>query len=276
MCELQHGEAVVALANAQGNGFARIPALLLRLAVGGALPFSGGQDASRLAQNVNAGELAKTEGLHLIVDQIHAHVAGQQVVIGVTRLHHRFIHVHHAVTTLFVVAKTVVAKLEKPGVRNLLRRVALARLQGRQGHEGLISGARWVGAAQSPVEQRFVQGLVERLPVFNVNALDKQIGVKGGFADKGQHLAGSGVDGHQGAAAIAIQVFHQLLQLDVDGQHHRVAGFGWDTAQAPHRSPAGRGLHLVHAGDAVQFALVALLHTQLANVVGAPVVGGVI
>ncbi len=209
------------------------------------------------------------------MDQVHAHVARQQVVIGVTRLNHRFIHVHHAVPTLFVVAKTVVAKLEKAWVRNLMRGCSFPRLQGCQRHERLVCRAGRVGATQGPVEQGFVQRFVERLPIFRVNALDKQVGVKGGLADKGQNLTGFGVDGHQGATAVAVQVLGQLLQLDVDGQHDGVAGLGRAAAQAPNGPTACRRLHFVHTGDAMQLSLIALLHTQLANVVGAPVVGSI-
>jgi hypothetical protein len=42
--------------------------------------------------------------------------------------------------------------------------------------------------------------------------------------------------------------------------------------QLAHGAAAGGGLHLLHAGDAVQLLFEALLHTQLADVLGAAVV----
>jgi hypothetical protein len=77
------------------------------------------------------------------------------------------------------------------------------------------------------------------LPAFGVDAIHKQVGVEGGLAHKGQHLAGFGVQRHQRAPAITIQVFNQLLQLDVDGQHDGVARGGRAAGQLAHRTPAG-------------------------------------
>ena len=96
--------------------------------------------------------------------------------------------------------------------------------------------------------------LVERLPAFLVDAFDKQVGVEGGLADKSQHFAGLGVQRHQRAAAIAEHVFHQLLQLDVDRQHHRVARGGRAAGQLAHGAATGRGFHALDTGDAVQLA----------------------
>ena len=59
---------------------------------------------------------------------------------------------------------------------------AFARLQRGKSHEGLVGGAWWVGAAQGTVEQRFVERLVQRRPVFEVDAFNKQIRIEGGLA----------------------------------------------------------------------------------------------
>ena len=120
--KLQHGKAVVALPNTQGYGFARVPALLLRASVAGALPLGRGQNATRLSCDIDAGHLTKTQLFHLIVDQVHTHVPRKQVVISVTGLDDGFVHVHCAVPTLLVIAETVVAKHEKAWVVNDLRR----------------------------------------------------------------------------------------------------------------------------------------------------------
>ena len=128
MGDLQHGEAVVALTNSQGNGFAGIPSLLFGLFVGGALPLGRRQHAARLTQDVNARDLPKAQGLHLVVHQIHAHITRQRIVVGVTRLHDGLVHVHRTMTALFVVTKTVIAEHEETGVRDDRLLAALARL----------------------------------------------------------------------------------------------------------------------------------------------------
>ena len=93
----------------------------------------------------------------------------------------------------FVVAEAVTAEHEKPRIGNGLLGSACAGFQSGQRHEGLVGGAGRVGAAQCAIEQRFIGRLVQGLPALAVNAFDKQVGVKGGFADKGQDLPGFGV-----------------------------------------------------------------------------------
>jgi hypothetical protein len=79
---------------------------------------------------------------------------------------------------------------------------------------------------RSAVEQRLVDRLVELAPAVEVDAVDEQVGVEGGLGDEGQHLAVARVDGHQRAAAVAVELLHQVLQLDVDRQVQLVAGVG--------------------------------------------------
>jgi hypothetical protein len=146
-------------------------------------------------------------------------------------------------------------KFQEPVVLDHRARRTLAGLQRRQRHEGLVGGARWVSATQGTVEQRLVDRLVEHLPALAVDAIHEQVGVEGGLADKGQHLAGAGVQRNQRATALAKQVFHQLLQLDVDRQHHGVARGGGVLCQLAHRAAAGRRLHLLDTGGAMQLLL---------------------
>ena len=154
------------------------------------------------------------------------------------------------------------AKVQVPLSWMMVAGRALAGLQRRHRHEGLVGRARRIGAAQGPVEQRLVDRLVERLPVLVIDAVDEQVGVEGGLAHQGQHLAGLGVERDQCAAAVAVQVLDQLLQPDVDRQHHGVAGRRRIARELAHRPPAGRGLDRVDTGDAMQLALEALLHAR--------------
>ena len=273
--ELQHGEAVVALANAQRNGFTRKPLLLLGPFVGVAFPFGAGQDAAHFAAQVDAGGLAKTQRFHEVVDQVHAHFVGQRVVVNVARHLDRTPHVQHA-QVAFGAAKTVARKVEETGVVDHHVGTPFAGLQRSQRHEGFVGGARWVGATQRAVQQRFVDGFTQRTPAFLVDAFHKQVGVERGFAHKRQHFAGARVDGHQCAPAVAKHVLDQLLQLDVDRQHDGLPRCGRAAGQAAHGMASGGGFHLLHAGGAVELALEALLHPKFADVVGAAVVGLVV
>jgi len=121
------------------------------------------------------------------------------------------VHVHRAQAAVTVAAEPVVAKHPRAAVLDHCAGAARAGFQGRQRHEGFVGGAWWVGAAQSPVEQGLVDGLVERPPVLHVNAFDEEVGVEGWLGHKGQQLAIARVNGHQCATSLAEEVFHHLL-----------------------------------------------------------------
>ena len=218
----------------------------------------------------------KPRGSICVVDQVHAHLVGQRVEVDVARLDDGAAHVHDAAALVLRAAEAVAAEHEEAGVVDQRRRRALAGVQRRHRHEGLVGRARRVGAAQRAVQQRLVDAFVELAPALDVDAVDEQVGVEGGLADEGQHLAVARVDGHQRAAALAEQLFDQRLQADVDGQHQRVARRRRVAPQPAHRTAAGAGLDFFEAGAAVQLALVALLEAELADVLGALVVGLVV
>ena len=77
MGQLQHGEMVVALANAQRNGLAGQPLLLLGTFVGIALPFRAGQHAPHFPIQIDAGALAEAQRLHEVVDRLNPHLISQ-------------------------------------------------------------------------------------------------------------------------------------------------------------------------------------------------------
>ena len=79
----------------------------------------------------------------------------------------------------------------------------------------------------------------------------------------------------QGAAPFAEEALDHGLQLDVDRQVHGVARRGLGVGQGRNGPAARRGLDFFHARDAMQLFL-ALLDAELADVVGAPVVGEVV
>ena len=155
-------------------------------------------------------------------------------------------------------------------------RRAFARLDARQRHEGFVGRTNGVGAAHGAVEQRAVQRFVERLPAILVNAIDEEIGVKRGLADHGQHLAIARVHGNRHPTAMAVELLHHLLQLDVYGQLQTIARRGRAAAQLAHGMAASRGFHFLPASLAVQLLFVAFFSAQLADDFRAAIVGRVV
>ena len=127
---------------------------------------------------------------------------------------------------LLVVAKTVVTEHEITRIGDGVLGRSLVGLQGSQSHEGLVGRTRRVGPAQCAVEQRFVGREVELLPVLHVNTVYKHIGVECGFAHKRQHLAAARVQGNKRTASLPVHLLHQMLQLDIQREHHGVSGRG--------------------------------------------------
>ena len=182
-------------------------------------------------------------------------------------------HVHRAcrMPTETVVAIHPVARVIDDGARR-----TRTGFEGGQSHEGLVSGTGRISPPQRTVEQRLVDGFVQRLPVFLVNAVHKQIAIKRGLAHHGQHLPIAWVNGYQRASALAKQIFHHFLQTDVDRQHHVTPRHGRLAGQTAHDLAAGGDLHLLTARCAMQHRFVTLLDTQLADMGGAAVIARIL
>ncbi|MNM80605.1 hypothetical protein D3C81_925770 [compost metagenome] len=274
--QLQDGEAVVALPDAQRDGLAVIPLLLLGLAVRLAFPLGRRQDAAAFALDVDAGDLAEAQRLHEIMDAVDAHVARQRVVVRVARMHDRAVHVDPAVAARLVVAEGMVAQREEARVRHAPRRGALAGGQRRQRHERLVGRARRIGAPEGPVQQWLVGRAVKLVPGIGIDPFDEQVGIEGRLGNERQDVAGGRLDCHQRAAAVAVERLGQLLQADVQRQDQVVARRRGRGRQRADRPSAGADFHFLEAGQAVQLGLVALLQADLADVVAALVVVGVL
>ncbi len=205
-------------------------------------------------------------------------VVGEHVVIGVARRDDRLVHVDRAVAARLVVAKSVrlPGNLEEAGIEDRLLRRALAVGQRRQREEGLDRRAGRVGAAQRPVDERLVRRFVQFLPAGGIDAVDEQVRVEARAGNEREHVAGRGLDCDQRSAALAERLLGDFLQLDVERQPEVVAGAGRRARQRAHGAPAGVDFDLLEAGLAVQVALVGRLQPQLADVVGALVVGGAV
>ena len=170
-------------------------------------------------------------------------------------------------------AKAVFAKHPITGIVDDGIGPAHTQLERAQCHKRFESRARRIGAAQSAIEQRAIDGLIQGAPVLDIDAIDKQVGIKSRFAHKGQHLATIGVYGHERAAAVAKHVFHHFLQFDVDREHDVVAGLGLRRPELARGTAPSRSLDLLYPCLAVQVFLKALLDAQFTDVIGALVVG---
>ncbi len=172
------------------------------------------------------------------------------------------------------VAVAAAGQGEIAGIGNGVAGPAHAQFQAGQAHERLDGGAGRIDAAQGPVDQGAVEGVVEFPPGGRIDAVDEQIGVEAGLGDQGEHAAVARIQGHQGAPVVAEHLLRHLLQPGVQVQVQVVPGHRRAAGQQAHGPAAGIGLHLLDAGVAVQPGFVAGLDAQLADVVGALVVGG--
>ena len=84
--QLQHGEGVVALANAKRNRLPGVPLLLFGFFIRLALPGLAGQHARQLAIDVDTGNLTKPQRRHEVVHGVYTQLVGQRVVVHVARL----------------------------------------------------------------------------------------------------------------------------------------------------------------------------------------------
>ena len=135
--QLNRRIGVVALADADRDGFASKPLLLFRATEAALFPFRRRQHAFRFAFDIDAGLVPQTDAAHEPGDAVDAHVVGQHVIVGVAGLHDRLVHIDNAVPPLLVVTEGVPAKDEEAGVGNRLGGSALAGFQCCQGHEWL-------------------------------------------------------------------------------------------------------------------------------------------
>ena len=276
---LHRGERVVTLPDARRYRVAQIPLAVLFTVVLArealALPRPRGKHARQLALDVDAGLLSVAEPREIRVGIVDVGFSGEHVVVRVAGGDDRFGHVDVSVSAGLVVAETVrrAGYLIEAGIEDRLRRGALARGKRRQREKRLDGRARRIRAAQRPVEERLVRGVVEQLPVGGIDAIDKQVGIESRLGDKREHVAGGGLDRDERATAVAERRFRGLLQAYVQRELQVVPGNGRRTRKRADRTAAGVDFDLLHARGAVQLALVRELDADFADVIGAFVIG---
>ena len=184
------------------------------------------------------------------------------------------VHVPWPVLLVVAVAVRHARQREEAGVGDRELGRALLVLERGERHERLDGRARRVLAAQRPVVERLVGRVVERVPVLRVDAVDEEVRVEAGLGHQRQHLARLRVDRDQRAAIVLERLLGDLLQLEVERDHEVVArdAARCATSERMARPPASIST-CSRAGDAVQLLLVGALDAELADVVGALVVG---
>ncbi len=270
--QLDRGVGIVTLTDADRDRFTGKPLLLLGSLETTLLPLRRRQHTFRFPLDIHLGALTETQLPHEASDAVDAHVVGKHVVVGITGMDDRLVHIDAAVPPLLVIAKLVPAKIEEAGVRNRLSGRALAGFQRCQGHERLEGRTRRIGAVQCAVEHRFVWRVVEQIPVVAADAIDKEIGVEGRSGHQRQNASARGLDRHQRAAAVAKGLFGHFLQLDVERQSQVVALYRCCPRQTANGPSARIDFDLFIAGLTMQLIFVLLFQSGLANVVGAFIV----
>jgi len=127
---------VIALTDTRDHRLAGIPGLL----EAALLPVARGQQAGRLAVQVDAGLFAQAELRQIVVHAVDAHVHRQPVIVDIARLGDGAAQVDDAVPAAFPVTELVAAvgQPEKTGVGNGVRRLAQAQFEPASAMNGLI------------------------------------------------------------------------------------------------------------------------------------------
>ena len=270
--ELDRRVRVVALADADRDGLAGVPLLLLGPLEALHLPFRRGQHAGGLALQVDAGALAEAEMLHEAGDGVDPEVVRHLVVVGVRGHDDRLVEVDHAVAAGPGVAEAPAAEVEVARVVDRAARRALAELERGQRHERLEGRARRVHAGNGAVVEGLVDGVVELGPALRIDTVDEQVRVEPRLRDEGEHAAALRLDRHQRAAALAERILGDPLQRHVERERDVIARLRGRARQRADAAPRGIDLDVLEAGSAVQLVLVARLDPRLADVIGAAVI----
>ena len=118
-----------------------------------------------------------------------------------------------------IIAKLVIAHPKIARIGNALLRRALAIGQRRQCHERFKGRARRIRAGKRAIQHRAIGRVAQFIPALWIDAVDKQVGIEAGLADKREHAAGLRIERHQRAAPVAECLKRQCLQARVQFEH---------------------------------------------------------
>ena len=273
--DLEDGCQVKALADARLENLARVD----RQAVVVHLPLVGRDQAGRLEGEIDAGRAPEPQLLRPVGQALHAEAVGELVEVGVTGVAEALVDVQGAPAPLVPLPELGAPQLD----------VGLAGDRGR-GRDDLVSeaadachdlvrGARRLDIADGMVDERLVRVVEQDLELGVRDPAGELVGVVGGEAHHGEHLAGLRVEHDHGAALEARLgeaplegLLGELLLLRVDRQDQGAAG-GGRRLDADHadRAPGPVLLHPLGAIGPPQLSFVGQLHAGLAD----PIVGEV-
>ena len=271
VCQLQGGKEVIGLADGGGNGLAVGPGLADLLGVLGT-----GQHPLGVA-DLNARAAAQAELAGVVVQPPNAREPPHLVEEVVAGHGDGLGHIHRPVGAAGGVIDPalglgeLVVGVDAP-VHNGGGGGDHPGFQPRHGGAELKGGAGGIGAVGGPVEHGqggiFAPAVVHLVPLAQV---------VGGVAGQGQHLPGAHADdrrraapGHAVSAGHGLDgggqgVLGHLLQVDVNGQGHGVAGLGLLGVKLAGNLAVFVGGHQLHAVYAVEILLKGLLHAALSH-----------
>ena len=249
MRKLQNGKGVVALADADGNRVALRPALFKA----SLLPFPRRKNTPSFSDEIDPRDLSEPERLHEIMDTVDAHLLSQRVVIHVGGNDDRTMHVDRTVTAAAGgIAEYMVAQLKMTVVVDHAFGITHFHFQRGQRHEGLKRRPDRIRSSERAVHERLVFVLIETVPGFLVNAVNKKIRIKARIRNEREDVTRRRLDGNNGSAPIA-ELFHNFaLQAHIQRQYKVISALRLRHRKRTDRAARSPYFDLFKTGLAVQ------------------------
>ena len=138
-------------------------------------------------------------------------------------------------------------------------------LERRRGHDDLEGRAGRILALHGAGVERMARMLGQLAPALRLDAAGELVGIEGGTADHGQHVAVARIERDDRAGFVAERRLGRLLQVEVDAQHQRVAGDRLFLVEHAQLAAERVDLDLLAAVHAAQVRLPRLLEPRLAD-----------
>ena len=185
---------------------------------GFALPGLGRNQSPFFPRKIDPRRIAKTEPACHFGDTVDPDPASDFIKINVTGLGNRADHIDLPVPTPAPAMEFSIAQFREPLTEHLARRRNHTPLQGRQGNQHLETRPGRIAPGDRLVGQRGGRVVDQRIPVFNIQAAVKIIGIETGVRNHGQHIARMNIQDHRRCTGFLGQAFgDSKLQARVDG-----------------------------------------------------------
>src|SRR5690554_1374088 len=159
LSQLQRRTLHVALADAQNQGFSRIPGLTVALT----LPLARRHQPCTFLKHVKRHPAAKAKQGHVFMQAVNAQLVGQIVKVGIVGARYSQLQPHPAVPTTIPVTilVTIVRQLIKAWIKDRRLWRNHAGIKPGQHHHWLDGGAWRIEPAQHPVIQRLINRIAQ-------------------------------------------------------------------------------------------------------------------